>query len=149
MDVVKSSGQGSTRFGVILQDPTGRKAWICSRKEDCERLENPGSCGIFKTVTSPAMGPTLATSIAVRTGIETGSRPWTARSVRVPFAQLCRSMQSMHNRGLAIDSVALSYCSGEAGAPAPAAAPVAAVAEEAPKASAKKPAKRGWRRKRG
>ncbi|WP_137024340.1 M15 family metallopeptidase [Synechococcus sp. N19] len=94
------------------------------------------------------MGPTLATSIAVRTGIEPGSRPWTARSVRVPFAQLCRSMQSMHNRGLAIDLVAFSYGSGEASAPAPAAAPVAAVTEEAPKAD-KKPAKRGGRRKRG
>ena len=95
------------------------------------------------------MGPTLATSIAVRTGIEPGSRPWTARSVRVPFAQLCRSMQSMHNRGLAIDSVAFSYGSGEAtSAPAPAAAPVA-ISEDAPKAAAKKPAKRGGRRKRG
>ena len=93
------------------------------------------------------MGPTLATSIAVRTGIEPGSRPWTARSVRVPFAQLCRSMQSMHNRGLAIDSVAFSYGSGEASAPAPAAA--VAVSENAPKAAAKKPAKRGGRRKRG
>lgn len=95
------------------------------------------------------MGPTLATSIAVRTGIEPGSRPWTARSVRVPFAQLCRSMQSMHTRGLAIDSVAFSYGSGEASAPAPAAAPVAAVTEEAPKAAAKKPARRAGRRKRG
>ena len=96
------------------------------------------------------MGPTLATSIAVRTGIEPGSRPWTARSVRVPFAQLCRSMQSIHQRGLAIDSVAFSYGSGEANAPAeaPAPAPVA-VSEEAPKAAAKKPAKRGGRRKRG
>ena len=90
------------------------------------------------------MGPTLATSIAVRTGIEPGSRPWTARSVRVPFAQLCRSMQSIHNRGLAIDSVAFSYGSGEASAAAP-----VAVSEEAPKAAAKKPAKRGGRRKRG
>ena len=89
------------------------------------------------------MGPTLATSIAVRTGIEPGSRPWTARSVRVPFAQLCRSMQSMHNRGLAIDSVAFSYGS------AVASAPVAAVKEEAPKAAAKKPARRAGRRKRG
>ena len=148
MDVVKSSGQGSTLLGgLILQDLTDRKAWICSRKEDCERLENPGSCGIFNLVTSPAMGPTLATSIAVRTGIEPGSRPWTARSVRVPFAQLCRSMQSMHNRGLAIDSVAFSYGSGEASASAPAAAPVA-VSEDAPKAAAKKPGKRGGRRKR-
>ena len=95
------------------------------------------------------MGPTLATSIAVRTGIEPGSRPWTARSVRVPFAQLCRSMQSIHQRGLAIDSVAFSYGSGEANAPAEAPAPVAAVTEEAPKAAAKKPAKRGGRRKRG
>ena len=69
--------------------------------------------------------------------------------MRVPFAQLCRSMQSMHNRGLAIDSVAFSYGSGEASALAPAAAPVAAVTEEAPKAAAKKPAKRGGRRKRG
>ncbi len=94
------------------------------------------------------MGPTLATSIAVRTGIEPGSRPWTARSVRVPFAQLCRSMQSMHNRGLAIDSVAFSYGSAAASAPAPAAAPVAAT-EEAPKAAAKKPARRAGRRKRG
>ena len=94
------------------------------------------------------MGPTLATSIAVRTGIEPGSRPWTARSVRVPFAQLCRSMQSMHNRGLAIDSVAFSYASGEASAPAPEAAPVA-VSEDAPKAAAKKPARRAGRRKRG
>ena len=91
------------------------------------------------------MGPTLATSIAVRTGIEPGSRPWTARSVRVPFAQLCRSMQSMHTRGLAIDSVAFSYGSAEASA----AAPVAAVTEEAPKAAAKKPARRAGRRKRG
>ena len=96
------------------------------------------------------MGPTLATSIAVRTGIEPGSRPWTARSVRVPFAQLCRSMQSMHTRGLAIDSVAFSYGSAEAtSAPAKAAAPVAAVTEEAPKAAAKKPARRAGRRKRG
>ena len=95
------------------------------------------------------MGPTLATSIAVRTGIEPGSRPWTARLVRVPFAQLCRSMQSMHTRGLAIDSVAFSYGSAEAGTPAPAAAPVAAVTEEAPKAAGKKPAKRAGRRKRG
>ena len=95
------------------------------------------------------MGPTLATSIAVRTGIESGSRPWTARSVRVPFAQLCRSMQSMHNRGLAIDSVAFSYGSAEAtSAPAKAPAPVA-VSEDARKAAAKKPAKRGGRRKRG
>ena len=93
------------------------------------------------------MGPTLATSIAVRTGIEPGSRPWTARSVRVPFAQLCRSMQSIHQRGLAIDSMAFSYGSGEANAPAEAPAPVA-VSEEAPKAAAKKPAKRGGRRKR-
>ena len=69
--------------------------------------------------------------------------------MRVPFAQLCRSMQSMHNRGLAIDLVAFSYGSGEASAPAPAAAPVAAVTEEAPKAAAKKPVKRGGRRKRG
>ena len=92
------------------------------------------------------MGPTLATSIAVRTGIEPGSRPWTARSVRVPFAQLCRSMQSIHQRGLAIDSVAFSYGSGEASAAAP--APVA-VSEDAPKVEAKKPAKRGGRRKRG
>lgn len=91
------------------------------------------------------MGPTLATSIAVRTGIEPGSRPWTARSVRVPFAQLCRSMQSMHNRGLAIDSVAFSYGSAEASAPTP----VAAVTEDAPKAAAKKPARRAGRRKRG
>ncbi|WP_392346970.1 hypothetical protein [Parasynechococcus sp.] len=90
------------------------------------------------------MGPTLATSITVRTGIEPGSRPWTARSVRVPFAQLCRSMQSMHNRGLAIDSVAFSYGSGEASAPAP-----VAVADDAPKAAAKKPARRAGRRKHG
>ena len=69
--------------------------------------------------------------------------------MRVPFAQLCRSMQSMHNRGLAIDLVAFSYGSGEASAPASAAAPLAAVTEEAPKAAAKKPAKRGGRRKRG
>ena len=145
MDVVKSSGQGSTLLGgLILQDPTGRRAWICSRKEDCERLENPGSCGIFNAVTSPAMGPTLATSIAVRTGIEPGSRPWTARSVRVPFAQLCRSMQSMHNRGLAIDSVAFTYGSGEASAPAP-----VVTTDAPPKVEAKKPAKRGGRRKRG
>ena len=89
------------------------------------------------------MGPTLATSIAVRTGIEPGSRPWTARSVRVPFAQLCRSMQSIHQRGLAIDSVEFSYGSAEASAP------VAAVTEEAPKAAAKKPARRAGRRKRG
>ena len=93
------------------------------------------------------MGPTLATSIAVRTGIEPGSRPWTARSVRVPFAPLCRSMQSMHNRGLAIDSVAFSYGSDETNAPAPAAA--MAVSEDAPKAAAKKPARRSGRRKRG
>ena len=90
------------------------------------------------------MGPTLATSIAVRTGIEPGSRPWTARSVRVPFAQLCRSMQSMHNRGLAIDSVAFTYGSGEASAPAP-----DATAGDAPKVEAKKPARRTGRRKRG
>ena len=69
--------------------------------------------------------------------------------MRVPFSQLCRSMQSMHNRGLAIDSVAFSYGSGEASAPAPSAAPVAAVKEEAPKAAAKKPARRAGRRKRG
>ena len=94
------------------------------------------------------MGPTLATSIAVRTGIEPGSRPWTARSVRVPFAQLCRSMQSMHNRGLAIDSVEFSYGSAEASAPAAEAAPVA-VSEDDPKAAAKKPARRAGRRKRG
>ena len=90
------------------------------------------------------MGPTLATSIAVRTGIEPGSRPWTARSVRVPFAQLCRSMQSMHNRGLAIDSVAFTYGSGEASAPAP-----VATSADAPKVEAKKPARRAGRRKRG
>lgn len=90
------------------------------------------------------MGPTLATSIAVRTGIEPGSRPWTARSVRVPFAQLCRSMQSMHNRGLAIDSVAFTYGSGEASTPAP-----VATAADAPKVEAKKPARRAGRRKRG
>lgn len=69
--------------------------------------------------------------------------------MRVPYAQLCRSMQSMHNRGLAIDSVAFSYGSGEASAPAPAASPVAAVREEAPKAATKKPARRAGRRKRG
>ena len=69
--------------------------------------------------------------------------------MRVPFAQLCRSMQSMHNRGLAIDSVAFSYGSGETSAPARATAPVAAVKEEAPKAAAKKPARRAGRRKRG
>ena len=90
------------------------------------------------------MGPTLATSIAVRTGIEPGSRPWTARSVRVPFAQLCRSMQSIHTRGLVIDSVAFSYGSGQAGTPAP-----VATSENTPKADSKKPAKRGGRRKRG
>ena len=90
------------------------------------------------------MGPTLATSIAVRTGIEPGSRPWTARSVRVPFAQLCRSMQSMHNRGLAIDSVAFTYGSGEASTPAP-----VATAADTPKVEAKKPARRAGRRKRG
>ena len=73
--------------------------------------------------------------------------------MRVPFAQLCRSVQSIHNRGLAIDSVAFSYGSGEASAPTP--APVATSddtpkteAKQPAKAEAKKPAKRGGRRKR-
>jgi hypothetical protein len=53
-------------------------------------------------------------------------------------------MQSMHNRGLAIDSVAFTYGSGEASTPAP-----VATAADAPKAEAKKPARRAGRRKRG
>jgi hypothetical protein len=53
-------------------------------------------------------------------------------------------MQSMHNRGLAIDSVAFTYGSGEASAPAP-----VATAPDAPKVEAKKPARRAGRRKRG
>ena len=56
-----------------------------------------------------AMGPLHPISVAVRTGIEPGSRPWTARSVRVPLTHLSRSMRSMHQRGLSIESVRFDY----------------------------------------
>ena len=58
------------------------------------------------------MGPLHTTSVAVRTGIEPGSRPWSARSVRVPLTHLSRSMRSMHQRGLTIESVQFDYANG-------------------------------------
>ena len=60
------------------------------------------------------MGPLHPISVAVRTGIEPGSRPWSARSVRIPLTHLSRSMRSMHQRGLAIESVRFDYSEGNA-----------------------------------
>jgi len=51
------------------------------------------------------MGPTLEHSITVQTGIEPGSRPWTARSWKIPFQYLNRTVQSMHSRGLRIQGM--------------------------------------------
>ena len=96
-----------------------------------------------------AMGPLHTTSVAVRTGIEPGSRPWSARSVRVPLTHLSRSMRSMHQRGLIIESVRFDYANGNGGiAETTAAKPV--VKESAPKESpaTEKTAKKASRRRK-
>ena len=52
------------------------------------------------------MGPISSNAVAVQTTIELGSRPWSTRTVWVPLNQLSRSMQSIHNRGMCIQSIA-------------------------------------------
>ena len=51
------------------------------------------------------MGPTLEHSITVDAGIVPGSRPWTARTLKIPLQHLNRSVQSMHSRGLMIQGM--------------------------------------------
>ena len=63
------------------------------------------SAPICVGVHSEKMGSALDKSLSITTGIEPGSRPWTARSVRVPLRNLSLSMRSMHNRGLTIESI--------------------------------------------
>ena len=93
------------------------------------------------------MGPLHPSSVSVRTGIEPGARPWSARSVRIPLTHLSQSMRSMHQRGLIIESVRFEYSSDSAvvreGTAAPS-KPKAAVIENAKTAekTAKKPARR-------
>ena len=53
------------------------------------------------------MGPIGADSVLIETSIELGSRPWTARKMRVPLHLLSKSMQSIHNRGMRIHKVDL------------------------------------------
>jgi len=98
-----------------------------------------------------AMGPLHTTSVAVRTGIEPGSRPWSARSVRIPLTHLSRSMRSMHQRGLAIESVRFDYAEGNA--PVADETPVKPDVKESAKATkasqtAEKPPKKASRRRK-
>jgi len=53
------------------------------------------------------MGPTLEHFMTVQTSIEPGSRPSTARSWKIPFQYLNRSVQSMHSRGMRIQGMGL------------------------------------------
>ena len=64
---------------------------------------------MFKEFLRHCMGPQHCSSIAVRTGIQPGSRPWTARQVRVPLSQLSRSMQFAHQIGVSIEAVGFDY----------------------------------------
>ena len=88
------------------------------------------------------MGPQHCSSIAVRTGIQPGSRPWTSRMVRVPLTQLSRSMQFVHQIGVSVEAVGFDYGSGSS-------SPKTKTVTETPaQEETTKPKRRSTRRKR-
>ena len=87
------------------------------------------------------MGPISSNAVAVQTTVELGSRPWSTRTVWVPLNQLSRSMQSIHNRGMSIQSIACHSISQEDNAV------INALSVESPEPK-RKAAKRGGRRRR-
>jgi len=111
---------------------------------------NRGSASIFQGIDcATAMGPTLEHSITVHAGIVPGSRPWTARSLRIPFQHLNRSVQSMHSRGLSIEGMGSSVGHQEqASSPKPVAQSVAPEAVT-PEPTPKKAGRRNSKRRRG
>ena len=86
------------------------------------------------------MGPISSNAVAVQTTVELGSRPWSTRTVWVPLNQLSRSMQSIHNRGMSIQSIAGHNISQDN-------AVINASSVESPEPK-RKAAKRGGRRRR-
>ena len=51
------------------------------------------------------MGPISSDAVFVQTSVQVGAKPWSARTIWVPLHQLSRSMQSIHNRGMAIQEI--------------------------------------------
>ncbi|QNI72608.1 hypothetical protein [Synechococcus sp. NOUM97013] len=95
------------------------------------------------------MGPTLEQSITVHAGIVPGSRPWTARSLKIPFQHLSRSVQSMHSRGLSIHGVGSDVAhQDQAPSPDPVVKSVAPKTATAASTS-KKAGRRNSKRRRG
>lgn len=95
------------------------------------------------------MGPTLEHSITVHAGIVPGSRPWSARSLKIPFQHLNRSIQAMHRRGLSIHGMGSGIeHQDQATSPNPVAKSVAAKTATAEPMS-KKAGRRTSRRRRG
>ena len=57
------------------------------------------------------MGPCLDTAITVQTSLAIGAKPVSARSLRVPFYQLNRTMRLLHSRGLVVSAVGTAQAS--------------------------------------
>ena len=55
------------------------------------------------------MGPTQASSVLVKTTIEQGSRLSTQQVIRVPLQHLARTIQAMHAKGVAIESIDMGF----------------------------------------
>ena len=110
---------------------------------------NRGSASIFQgTDCAIAMGPTLEHSFTVHAGIVPGSRPWTARSFKIPFQHLNRSVQSLHSRGLSIQGMGSSVVPQNL-APSPEAVAKSVTSETAkPESTPKKAARRNSKRRR-
>ena len=87
------------------------------------------------------MGPISSNAVAVQTTVELGSRPWSTRTVWVPLNQLSRSMQSIHNRGMSIQSIAGHSSTSQGNAV------INSSSVDSPEPS-RKAAKRGGRRRR-
>ena len=60
------------------------------------------------------MGPCLDTAITVQTSLAIGAKPVSARSLRVPFHQLNRTMRLLHSRGLVVSAVGTAQASENA-----------------------------------
>lgn len=55
------------------------------------------------------MGPTQASSVLIKTTIEQGSRLSSQQAIRVPLQHLARTIQAMHAKGVAIESINMGF----------------------------------------
>jgi hypothetical protein len=55
------------------------------------------------------MGPTQASSVLIKTTIEQGSRLSSQQVIRIPLQHLARTIQAMHSKGIAIESIDMGF----------------------------------------